>query len=134
MQAKENSSKYTGVSSDESRMGGFGSSNSGFSSSSSMGGGSALSKLELGSNKPKGSSLSGFGNSDSLRSSRYDDDMDVGHQAVSADDMDEDLKARADTGQAPSHLLAHERLSTERRSVMQQLEEQQKEETLHDKL
>lgn len=58
-----------------------------------MGSGSALSRLELGSNKPKGSALAGFGNSDSLRSSRYDDDLDSGHQALSADDMDEDIEA-----------------------------------------
>ena len=93
-QAKENSSKYTGVSSEESRMGGFGSSNSGFgSSSTAMGGGSALSRVELGSNK--NSSLAAFGSNDSFRSSRYDDDLDSGHHALSADDVDEDMEARS---------------------------------------
>lgn len=76
-------------------MGGFGSSNSGFggySSSSlggSSGGGSALSKLDLGG-KARGSSLGGFGNTDSLRNSRYDDDLDAGHQALTTDDLDDE--------------------------------------------
>ena len=89
-------------------MGGFGSSNSGFgSSSSSMGGSSALSRLELGSNKPKGSGLSGFGNSDSFKSSRYDDDIDAGHHALTADDVDEDVEARIDPPCITLHTVLH---------------------------
>ena len=70
--------------------GGFGSSSTGFGSSSTNSmGASALSRLEL-AGKSKGSSLSGFGNNDAYPSSRYDDDMDAGHQALSMDDADEE--------------------------------------------
>ena len=99
MQAKQNESKYTGVSADESRMGfGFGStSSSGFAggSSSSFGGGSALSGMGGGGSSGiggKGYGLStGFGSAGGGYDSspiRYDDDMDSGHQPLSAEDLD----------------------------------------------
>ena len=87
LQAKENESKYTGVSADDARMGkGFGSasghSSSDFGSRSGPGGffsGSIASK--------------GFGSdSGNLRGPRdkYDDDFDVGHHSLKMDDSDKE--------------------------------------------
>lgn len=88
-------------------MGGFGSGSggggySGFSSNSSASmGASALSRLDLGSgSKSKDTaSLTGFGYTDSVGTSRYDDDVGLGrHQALSTDEKDAD----GEVGQSPS--------------------------------
>ena len=92
-QAKQNESKYTGVSAEasrmDSRMGGFGSSSSSFSPA----GGSALSSLAGGA-KGYGSSSgagTGFGSGGGFNSnSRYDDDYEAGHSALKTDDPDEE--------------------------------------------
>ena len=99
MQAKQNESKYTGVSADESRMGfGFGStSSSAFAGggSSSFGGGSALSGMGGGGSSGIGGKgygpSTGFGSAGGGYDSspiRYDDDMDSGHQPLSAEDLE----------------------------------------------
>ena len=92
MQAKQNESKYTGVSSEDARMGGFGSSMGGFGSdTASSRGGSALGGLGGGGSSSR---YGGFSSADAKRSSRYDTDSDPGHQYNSGD-LDAEVEVRA---------------------------------------
>lgn len=95
-QAKQNKAKYTGVSSEasrmDSRMGGFGSTSSSFGPS----GGSALSSLAggskgYGSSSGFGSTSVGFGPGSGFNSSsRYDDDYEAGHSALNTEEPAEE--------------------------------------------
>ena len=131
MQAKQNESKYTGVSADESRMGfGFGStSSSGFAggSSASFGGGSALSGMGGGGSSGIGGKgygpSTGFGSAGGGYDSspiRYDDDMDSGHQPLSAEDLDFEDEVRSPASlsvMSRLHLSAWERSHSLARSL-----------------
>ena len=93
LQAKQNESKYTGVSSDDARMGGFGSSTGFGSDTASSRGTSALGGSALGGLGGSSSRMGGFSSSDYRRSGRYDSDSDPGHHYNSGD-LDADIEVQ----------------------------------------